>query len=153
VQAGVGGVGASVAGGAVTRQILGEKQTAGAAATDAAVGLITFGLGKGISSALSKSANGQMSAAIRELEKEAVNTAQKGAAAAATINGAEALEKQTLETSEKTTVQANNVSTGAAQAVLGRLSNDQLRRLPKAIAETLRKSKLLFENKSTIAAL
>jgi RHS repeat-associated protein len=76
---GVGGAGASVAGGAVTRQILGEKQTAEAASTDAIVGLVTFGLGKGISAALSKSASSQMSAAIRELEKETLEASKQAA--------------------------------------------------------------------------
>jgi hypothetical protein len=127
VQAGVGGIGASVAGGAVTRQILGEKQTAEAAAIDGLVGAVTFGMGKGISSALSKSSSAQMSSAIRELEKE-------------TLDGSVAAVK-TVATSK------------VAQTIANRLTNNELRKLPKDIASVLREQKLLFKDKSTIAVL
>ena len=99
---GVGGAGASVAGGAVTREILGEKQTAKAASIDAVVGVLTFGLGKGISSALSKSANGQMSAAIRELEKETLD-ASKQAAAVNVSQAASSVTKNEAESIASTT--------------------------------------------------
>jgi RHS repeat-associated protein len=90
VQAGVGGVGASVIGGATTRKLLGEKQTAETAATDAVVGLVTFGIGRGISSALSRSSSSQMTTAIRELEKETAAASTAGTRPPVAVVGAPA---------------------------------------------------------------
>ncbi len=100
IQAGVGGVGASVAGGAVTRELLGEKQTVEAAGIDALVGGVTFGLGKGIGQLLSKSSSAQMSLAIRELEKETVGVTST--VAATTSGSRTSVSTQTSKTAKET---------------------------------------------------
>jgi len=71
-EAALGGMGSSVAGGATTRAILGEKQSAKAVVNDAVVGLVTFGIARAVKSAINATPNARMAAAIEELNHEKV---------------------------------------------------------------------------------
>jgi hypothetical protein len=102
-----GAVASGMVGGATTRALMGEKTTAKDLLIDGAIAGITFGVVKGVTSA---SANGQMTAAIKELQKE---TAANVAAKAAPIVVEEAAEQAGAVTRQVDEMGQSFTATGA----------------------------------------
>jgi RHS repeat-associated protein len=85
----------AVAGGAVSRAVAGEPQTAGAVAVDAAVGIATFGIVRGGSALVQSARNTAQRQAAQQLERStATNAIQQGEQAAIRQEGVRQAETQ-----------------------------------------------------------